>query len=181
MTDRENQRRLDDLALKYLAALDAGDFDALAALWEQAAADADLDAMLHELNAEVAAEQEGQDQATDAALLEAIRKHLPSAEVIAPAGPVTVAEVAEHLRRNPPAGLTADELKANDLLLQAAEELPPDLGVSAVLGWGRRFGAVPEAYWRAFREAALKLRMRREADFALAARRAGPKPPGGKP
>ena len=55
MSNRENQRRLDDLALKYLAAVEIEDFDTIAAMWDQAADDADLDAMLHDLNAEIGA------------------------------------------------------------------------------------------------------------------------------
>ena len=63
MTNRENQHRLDQLALQYLAAVETEDFDTIDALWEQAADDADLDAMLHGLNAELVAEQDAQEHA----------------------------------------------------------------------------------------------------------------------
>ena len=62
MNERENQQRLDKLAMKYLTAIDAGDFDTIDVLWMQAEHDADLGEMLHELNAEVAASQETDDQ-----------------------------------------------------------------------------------------------------------------------
>jgi hypothetical protein len=185
MTERENQRRLDDFALDYLAAVDAEDFDTIDALWEQAADDPDLDAMLHGLNAELAAEQESQEQAAIAgAVVGQIERHMPSAEVVRPkTGPLTVAEVAEHIRRHPPAGLTAEELRVNDLLGEVAEVVPVDLGVRQVVAWGRRFGAAPEAYWRAFRQTALTLRMRREsaANYQMAARPTRPKPTEGNP
>ena len=63
MTNRENQHRLDRLALQYLAAVETEDFETIDALWRQATEDADLDAMLHGLNAELVAEQDAQEQA----------------------------------------------------------------------------------------------------------------------
>lgn len=184
MTDRENQQCLDDLAMQYLAAIDAADFDAIDALWERAADDDGLDAMLHGLNAELVAEQEATEQAAlDDAVVDVIEKHMPSARVIRqPTGPLTVAEVAEELRLRPPAGVTIDELKLNDALLKGTDVVPVELGISQVIGWGRQFGNASETYWRAFRQAALKLRMRRESepDYHLAARSTKPKPPGAK-
>lgn len=185
MTERENQKRLDRIAMTYLSAVDAGDFDTIDALWAQAAGDAMLADMLHRLNAHVAAEQDAaQGAALASQLVSAIEAHLPSAEVIRPAGrPLTVADVAEHLRRNPPRGLTADDLRLNDELKKSAEPLPADLGVARVVAWGRRFGNAPEPYWRAFRAAALKLLMRQESaeNYQMAARPAKPKPPEGTP
>jgi hypothetical protein len=182
MTDRENQYRLDELALRYLAAVETEDFDAIGALWEQAADDPDLDAMLHGLNAELASEQEKQAQAAVAAVVvEQIERHMPSAEVIPPAtGPLTVAEVAEYIRRHPPAGLTIDDLRLNDVLRSATEAVPEELGISQVIRWGARFGTAPEAYWRAFREAALDLSMQRSSaeHYQMAARPQRPKRPG---
>jgi hypothetical protein len=182
MTDRENQRRLDDLALRYLAALETEDFDAIGALWEQAADDSDLDVMLHGLNAEIVAEQEREEQAVTRAVTDQIERHMPSAEVIRPVvGPLTVAEVAECIRRHPPAGLTTDDLQLNDVLRRRTEVVPVELGLSQVLRWGTSFGSAPEAYWRAFRQTALKLRMRgaNEAEYRMAARPTKPRPPEG--
>lgn len=181
MTDRQNQLQLDRLAMKYLTAVEAGDFDAIEALWALADADAELADMLHGLNAELAADY---DRATSdeiaGALVGAIERHMPSAEVIRPVNaPVTAATVAEYLRKHPPGGLTADEWRLNDALRASAEELPPELGVPQVVAWGRRFGAAPEAYWRAFRVAALELLMRADAptdNYQMAARPTKPKP-----
>lgn len=184
MTDRENQQRLDRLAMKYLAATEAEDFETISALWEQAADDADVDAMLHGLHAEIVAEQDAQEhEAIASAVLDAVEKHLPSAELIRPAtGPLTVAEVAEYIRRHPPAGLTADDLKMNDVLQTSVEKVPAELGISQVVRWGARFGPAPEAYWRAFREVALDLWMERTSaeNYQLAARPQRPKPRGDK-
>jgi hypothetical protein len=165
MTDRENQCRLDVLAMRYLGALDAGDFHAIEALWKQAEGDPDLGDLLHGLNAELVADRQADTRAAvGREVVAAIEKHMPSAEVVRPAsGPVTVAEVAEHIRKNPPRGLTTDELRLNDMLRASGEVVPTELGMSQVVGWGRRFGAVPESYWKAFRAAALKLRMQRES------------------
>lgn len=183
MTNRENQNRLDRLAMEYLAALEAEDFDAIDALWEQAADDADLDAMLHALNAEVVPEEERREsEAIAAAVLGAIVQHMPSATLARQTGPVTVAEVAERIRRHPPAGLTADELALNDVLRKVSDEVPKQLGLSQVTRWGTRFGSAPEAYWRAFREAAIDLCMEQEpaTNYRLAARPQRPKKPGDK-
>jgi hypothetical protein len=184
MTDRQNQQRLDQLALRYLAAIDAEDFDTIGTLWEQAADDPDLEEMLHGLNAEIVAEQDAAEQdALAGAVVEQIEKHMPSAEVIRPAtGPLTVAEVAEHIRRRPPPGLTTDDLRLNDVLRKTNEAVPEELGLSQVLRWGTRFGAAPEAYWRAFREVALDLWMQRTSaeQYQLAARPQRPKRPGDK-
>jgi len=180
MTNRENQKRLDKLAMRYLAAIDAGDFDTLADLWVRASDDPDLCELLHGLNATLAEEDS---QAAGDAVVARIEQHMRSAEIIKPTeGPLTVAEVADHLRKHPPPGLTIDELALNDALRRAAEVVPGDLGLSRVVEWGTRFGTAPEAYWRAFRQAALKLRMRQEsaASYQMAARPTKPKPPEGK-
>src|SRR4051812_34441906 len=74
-TDRFWRERM---AVRYLDALDAGDLDTIVALWEQAAADEELNALLLELN-EGLHEEEGSetDFTTDAArVLELARKHL---------------------------------------------------------------------------------------------------------
>jgi hypothetical protein len=182
MTNRENQQRLDRLALQYLAAVETEDFDTIDALWKQADEDAELDAMLYGLNAELVAEQDAQEHAAIAsAVLHNVEQHMPSAEIVRPAtGPLTVAEVAEHIRRHPPAGLTTDDLKLNDVLRKATEAVPAELGISQVIRWGTRFGSAPEAYWRAFREVALDLWMERTsaANYQLAARPQRPKRPG---
>lgn len=181
MTHRDNQLRLDGLAMHYLWAVEAGDLDAMDALWAQAATDPDLSNALTEIDAELAAED---DRSAAAAVVGLLAEHLPSAEVVRPAaGPVTVAEVADHLRRHPPRGLTADELAVNDRLRAAADPLPDDLGLPGVVSWGRRYGPAPEAYWKAFRDAAVLLTLRRESadSYQMAARPARPRPKGDRP
>lgn len=180
MTHQEKQRQLDLIAMKYLTAVEAGDFDALAAIWLDAQSDPDLSEMLHGLNAEIVADQDARESLSSKAAIEsAIEKHMPSAEVIRPmSGPLTVAEVAEHLRKNPPAGLTSDDLKLNEVLRASSELVPGELGVGQVIAWGRRLGVAQEAYWKAFRQAALLLRMRRESaeNYQMAARPTKPPP-----
>ena len=181
MTNRENQHRLDKLALTYLEAIEQDDFSTIETLWNQAADDPDLDAMLHELNAEIVAEQDAQQHSPiTSAVLDTIEQHMPSAEVIRPiTGPLTVAEVAEHIHRHLPAGLNNDDLKLNDVLRNVMEAVPPELGISQVIRWGTRFGSAPEAYWRAFREVALDLWMERTSaeQYQMAARPRRPKRP----
>jgi hypothetical protein len=180
MTNRENQRRLDLISMKYLAAVEAGDFDALSALWLDAQNDPELGEMLHGLNAEIVAEQDAAEAVSSKAAIESvIEKHLPSAEIIRPeSGPLTVAEVAEHIRKNPPSGVTADDLKLNDALRASSEAVPRELGTAQVVAWGRRLGVAQETYWKAFRQAALVLRMRRESaeNYQMAARPTKPPP-----
>ena len=78
-------------------------------------------------------------------------------------------------------GTTADDLKRNDALRTSREAVPDRLGLGPVITWGARFGDAPEAYWKAFRQAALTLRLRRESatNSRVAARPTAPKPPGG--
>jgi hypothetical protein len=56
------------------------------------------------------------------------------------------------------------------------------LGLSKLVAWAEAlFGPAPMEYWKAFRQAALKLELRRNAEvqYQLAARR-GPKKSGGQ-
>lgn len=181
MTNRENQQRLDRIAMTYLAAIDAGDFDAIDALWERAAEDVDVSEMLHSLNSELMLEQDASDNARiDQAVLDTLRKHLPSGEIVQPSSDILeVREVAEYVLKNLAGGLAADDVILNDMLLSVAEEVPTDLGITKVEEWGQRFGQASAKYWRTFRQAALKLRMRREADanYQMAARPTKRKPP----
>src|SRR5262249_58902413 len=94
----------------------------------------------------------------ETAVTEAVEQYMPSAELFRPlAGPLTVAEVAEFIRRHPPAGLTTDEIAVNEQLRQSAQLVPAELGLSQVLDWGRQFGSLPETYWRALPQTALQL------------------------
>jgi len=181
MTDRERQRQLDLLAIQFAHALEDGDFATVDQLWCACATDPELETVFLDTAAELAQTHEAETQAhLEAAVVEAVEQHLPSAELIRPpAGPLTVAEVAEFIRRHPPAGLATDEIVANEQLRESVQLVPAELGMSQVLDWGRQFGAVPETYWRAFRQVALKLRMRRESDvhYQMAARQTKRKRP----
>jgi hypothetical protein len=185
MTDRQRQRQLDLLAIQFVDALEADDFETVDRLWTAAATDPELETVFLEMAGELAQTYEAEAQArVAAAVVDAVERHLPSAELIRPvAGPLTAAEVAEFIRRHPPAGLTTDELVANEQLRQSVQPVPTELGMSQVLDWGRQFGSLPETYWRAFRRAALRLRMRRESDlnYQMAARQTTRKPPEAKP
>lgn len=186
MTDRERQRQLDLLAIQFVDALEAGDFATVDKLWSVCATDPELESVFLDTAAELAEMHEAEVRAQgEAVVIEAVEQHMPSAELIrsSPAGPLTVAEVAEFIRRHPPGGLAIDEIAATEQLRESAQMVPAELGMSQVLEWGRQFGGVPETYWRAFRQAALKLRMRRESDvhYQMAARQTKRRPPETKP
>jgi hypothetical protein len=184
MSDRGRERQLDLLAIRFADALEVGDFDTVDRLWAMAATDTEREAVIVDTATELADMIDCDARSTAADVVtEAVRRHMPSAEILRPAtGPLTVSEVAEHLHRHPSAGLTADDLLANERLRQSTEVVPTELGLSQVLTWGKRFGPVPESYWRAFRKAALELWMRRTAaeSHRMAARPQRPKPPGGQ-
>lgn len=176
MTDRE----LDRLADQYLAALDASDYPTLDRIWEAAAFDPELEAILHELHAELDADDRRQEErALRRPVADAVATHLKSAEIVEPnAGPVTVGDVARELARHPPGGLPAATHTLNESLRASAEALPDDLGLSKLVARMEELaGPASPDYWKAFRLAALKLEMRRASaeEYQLAARRA-PKP-----
>jgi hypothetical protein len=177
MTDRD----LDRITAAYLDALDRADFDALDRIWDLAATNADLEQALHELHVALAAEDEHDAQRQASAVVaEAVERHLPSAEIVRPAaGPVTVADVADELFRNTPGRLPPEAHALNAQLRSSRVELPQELGLSKLVAWAEaQFGPAPEDYWKAFRQAALKLELRRaaEAEYQLAARPGQPKP-----
>lgn len=181
MSERENQLRLDLFALRYLEAVEAGDLDAVERLWAEADVDLELEHLLHGLNGALAADKEDQVQA-EAAVTAAVEQHMPSARIMRSVfGPLTVADVFEEIRRTPPPGLTADDIKLIDSLRGRQEVVPEQLGLRQVIAWGSQFGHAPEGFWKAFRETALRLRMQRasEPNFQMAARPAPPKPPRG--
>lgn len=167
MTDHD----YDVSAMRYLAAVEAEDFAAIAEMWTQAERDSQLAAMFHELHAELAATSGDR---VEASVVATIEKLLPSAIVERPVAKLmTVAEVAEQLRRHPPAGLTLDDLRTTDTLLASTEPVPATLGLAETVEWGRTFGSASDAYWKAFRDAALLLRMQREShahNWQMAAR-----------
>ncbi|OWK37301.1 hypothetical protein [Fimbriiglobus ruber] len=180
MTPSDRRLWLDLQTARYLDALERFDFDRQDELWALAAADPELEAAFHSLHVGL---EEADAEATADALAAAVEKHLPSAEIVRPAaGPVTVSMVAEELFRHTPDRLSADAHALNDRLRQSADELPAELGLPTLTAWAEaRFGPAPAEYWQAFRQAAIKTRMRARADeeFQIAARNTRRKPEGG--
>jgi hypothetical protein len=179
--------RWDEVGLRLLDALDAGDLDAVAALWERAAADPELEGVLGELTDGLAV-QEGPEAGwqADARRVEALlRRTMPSAFPAAEPGPLTVGDVAARVQADGAlAGrLSAADREANARLLADRTPLPDDLGLPHFERWRAALGveAGPH-YWRAFRQAAVLLAMGRcqRAGELAAARQASP-PRGGKP
>jgi hypothetical protein len=175
MTDRERQRQLDLLAIQFAHALEAGDFETIDRLWNAAAMDTELEATLLGTATELAQTFDTEAQAhVDAAVVAAVEQHLPSAEVVEPtSGPLTVADVANELFRHTPDRLPAEAHALNEQLRSARVRLPDDLGLSKLASWGEiHFGTAPTEYWKAFRQAAIKLELRRAADaeYQMAAR-----------
>lgn len=181
----QHRLRIDLAAAAYLDALERDDADAQAHLWARAATDADLLAALREVHAGLLEEREAADRAAIGdAVARAVDAHLPSAEVVrAPAGPVTVGEVANELFRHAPDRLPPEAHALNELLRASGEPLPEDLGLWVLREWAEgKFGSAPVEYWKVFSDAARKVRMRAntEAEYQLAARRAKPASGGGQ-
>jgi hypothetical protein len=178
MTPADRRLWLDTQAARYLAAVEAEDFDRQDALWTLAAHDHELEEALHAVHAGLA--EEATAESSDA-VAAAVGQFLPSAAVIRPAsGPVTVGMVADELFRHTPGRLPAAAHALNETLRRSADELPADLGLPELTDWMvAKFGHMPAEYLKAFRHAATKVRMRAspEAEYQLAARRA--KPAGG--
>jgi hypothetical protein len=177
MKPDERRFQVDVSAARYLDALERDDFATMEEIWRIAQEDPDLLVALREIHAGLVEEQAtGITPVATAALKAAVHEHLPSAQVAdAKAGPVTVADVAEELFRHTPDRLPADAHVLNDKLRSAKQPLPEDLGLTGLTAWAEaRFGTAPTEYWRAFRQAALKLELRRasEVEYQLAARRA---------
>lgn len=182
MTPRQRRIWLDLTCVRFLNAMEADDLDTLVEIWNQAAADPELEAALEEMHAGLVEERAAREAqlATDA-VAAAVAKHMPSAEIVRPAsGPLTVADVAERLFRHAPPRLPAAAHALNEALRASREPLPESLGLSKLVAWAEaRFGPAAREYWRAFQQAAIDLELRRasEAEYRMAAR-AAPKKEG---
>jgi hypothetical protein len=78
MREPRNHLPRDLQGLRYLDALDAGDLEAVAALWEEASRDPELERMLAELDGALLAEHAGANEQADAERVRGPRaKHLP--------------------------------------------------------------------------------------------------------
>ena len=180
MTPHE-RLRISIASAQYLAALERDDQPTLDVLCERAATDPELLEAFLDIDAAFLEEQQANELATATAIVgELAAQHLTSGEAVPPmAGPVTVADVARELFRHTPARLTADALQMNEKLRLYRDELPASLGLPSLIVWAEaKFGPAPADYWKAFREAAIKVRMRVNSDveYQLAARRTKPRP-----
>jgi hypothetical protein len=181
MTDHAGPLWRERLALRYLDAHDAGDLDTIAALWEQAGADPELEHLLRELEEGLAQEMGlgGDWQADAARVLALARRHLPSAfPPEEPRGPLTASDVARQLEAEPEfRRLGPADRAAHARLLADATPLPEALGQPPLDAWLRDLGVAPgPVYRRAFRKVAVLLDMARcqQEGRLAAARRAGP-------
>lgn len=168
--------RIDIATARYLEALERCDEAVLESLWDQAAGDAELLAAFRELHAGLIEEQSARELATVTTVVASLaEKHLPSGEIVQPVvGPVTVADVARELFQHTPGGLPGEAHQMNDRLRASREVLPESLALPSLVAWAEAtFGPAPAEYWKVFRQAAIKVRMRANADveFQLAARR----------
>jgi len=179
MNPSDRRLQLDLAAARYLDALERDDFTAMADIWRLALVEPELEAVLREVHTGLIEEQSREaTTAAAATLAAAVDSHLPSAEIIRPgSGRITVGDVAEELYRHTPDRLPTEAHLLNERLRASQEPLPEDLGLSGLKSWAERlFGAAPAKYWKAFRQAAVKLELRRgaEAEYRLAARRVPP-------
>ena len=165
MTDRPTPA--ERLTLEYLAALDAGDLDAVARIWEQAAGSPKLGQLITEATEEAAREVENEfgPAPNRERVLGLLREQLPSAFPAEPAEPrpVTVGEVAARLKAGPELrGFPATDLGANERLLHDVTVMPGELGQPQLERWTAGLPVSASArYWKLFRKAALLLNMSR--------------------
>ena len=188
MSRHEDRHWRERESLRYLDALDAGDLDAVAAIWGEAAGDPELEALLRDLDDGLYTEEgPGTDFRADAArIIDFARQCFPVAfPAEGPDGPLTAAEVARRLEAEPEfRRLDAADRLAHARLLADAAPLPDQLGQPGLDRWLASLGvAAGLHYRRAFRKAAVLMTMargQREGRLA-AARRATPesRPRGG--
>ncbi len=186
MSGRDDRFWTERMAVRYLDALDAGDLDSVAKLWEQAAGDPELASLLDDINKGLEDEEgPGTDFDTDAGrVIEMARRHLPSAfPVVTPTGPVVAAEVARRLEAEPEfRRLDPADRGAHARLLADVTPLPDSLGQPGVDRWLRALGVVAgPVYRKAFRKVAILMEMARgQGEARLAAARPANPPVDGK-
>lgn len=184
MSERADRDWREVAAFAFLDALDAGDLDALAALWERAAADPELEEFLRDLGEGLhEVEGPGADFAAQADRVRTIAfRHIPAFKPDEPPdGPITAGEVARRLQADDGLGHRLDpaDRVGNAHLVASEIPLPDPLRMSGLAEWGRGLGVIATPrYWAAFHKVAVMLRMarsQREGHLA-AARRAEPRP-----
>jgi hypothetical protein len=174
------------VALRYLDALDAGDIDAAGELWEQAAEDPELEALLRQLDEGLEVEEDDRTSfgADASRVLELVRVHMPgSLPSDEPALPPTAADVARRLEAEPEfRRLEPGDRVAHAHLLAQAAVIPDALGQLQIDHWLKGLGVdAGPSYRRAFRKVAVLLEMARcQQEGRLAAARRATPPPGEK-
>jgi hypothetical protein len=182
MTPHE-RLRISIAVARYLEALERDDDATLTALWQSAITEPGLLDAFRDLHSGLIEEDKHHTRSGEtASVAAAVEEHLTSGEIVrALTGDVTVAEVADELFRHAPDRLPAEAHLLNEKLRRLNEPLPSELGLPNLLAWAvARFGPTPDSYWKAFRMAAMKLRIRVNSDteFQLAARQTKLKPEG---
>jgi hypothetical protein len=188
MSEPRNHLPRDLKALRYLDALEAGELEAVAALWEEASGDPELERLLAELDEALFLEAAEANWEADAERVRALLpKHLPSG-FVAPEPPATptVGDVAARLQVDILQGdvlLGTADREVNARLLGSQTPLPEQLGQRQLEQWTAGLGVQASAqYWRAFRQAAVLLKMARcqtEGSLAAARRSTPPRQGGG--
>jgi len=173
--------RLDLLACEFLEAIEADDFDKLQSMWKYAETHPECVPVFEQVYEDLYEEQLAAEQnAATKLITDMVTANMPSAEIMADATePLTIAQVAAELQRHPPTRWTPEALSMQQKLLASTEPLPEQLALPKLLAWAQAlYGSAPVEFWRAFRENALRLKMRQhtELEIRMAARK--PKKPG---
>lgn len=176
------------LAALYLEALERDDQETLGKLWERAETDPKLLEALEQLLAGLAEadEEEDKEEQVDCDRLVAKVKAATAQYLVGPSktspqasGPLTIADAAEEFGRDCPPGLPAAAYELNERLRSARDSIPTECGLSEFIRWAEaKYGPAPAEYWKALREASIRLELRRRLapEYHLAARLAPPPP-----
>jgi hypothetical protein len=175
------------IAAGYLQALDARDLDAVAALWERAGTDPELERLLHELNQGLIDEEDSTDTSSDAAeVVEIARRTMPEAfPMESPLAPLTASDVARRLEAEPSFHrLDSVDRATHARLLADASTIPEELGLPSFDRWAAQLGITPGTmYSRLFRKVAILMnisRCQQSGRLAAARRTRPPTEPEGK-
>ena len=189
MNAKRDEVLRDLLATQYLDALDRGDLESVASLWQQAADDPALERALCDLSDGILSEEgPSADFKTDALRVKALSERHLSGRLLPEhhERPLTVGDVAANLQADAALGarLSKDDRTANARLLTDATPVPDQLSQSQLVQWTSRLGVKASAsYWRSFRQAAVLLAMGRSQQSVelAAARQAGRSQKGKQP
>lgn len=173
LIEKEDIKRRDELIALYVTALDANDFENAFAVLEAAAADAELDCLISEINRDYEREIRLQPFAEDAKMVrELIKEHLPSAFEASEFVPksITLGDVARQMEAK--GKVASQDAAANRELLQTEMPLPKQLNLPEIR---RVLGAfkikASEKFFRLFHETAILLEMRQGHQLGLQAAR----------